>query len=82
MDNFLWQPSEQKIKESTLLDFTKYVNFKPGSNFKKLWEWSVSNPEIFWSNFWDYSKIIGDKEKKLLKKIKFLIKLNFFLIQK
>jgi len=78
MDNFLWQPSEQKIKESTLLDFTKYVNFKPGSNFKELWEWSVSNPEIFWSKFWDYSKIIGDKGEEIIRKDKVFNKTKFF----
>jgi acetoacetyl-CoA synthetase len=78
MDKFLWQPSEQKIKESTLLDFTKYVNFKQGSNFKKLWEWSVSNPEIFWSKFWDYSKIIGDKGEEIIRKDKVFNKTKFF----
>jgi acetoacetyl-CoA synthetase len=78
MNNFLWQPSEQKIKESTLLDFTKYINFKSDNNFKKLWEWSVSNPEKFWSKFWDYSKIIGDKGEEIIRKDKIFNKTKFF----
>jgi acetoacetyl-CoA synthetase len=78
MNKFLWQPSEQKIKESTLLDFAKYINFKSDNNFKKLWEWSVSNPEIFWSKFWDYSKIIGDKGKEIIRKDKIFNKNKFF----
>jgi len=78
MEKILWKPSEQKIKESILLDFTKYINFKPSNNFRKLWEWSVSNPEIFWSKFWDYSKIIGDKGKEIIRKDKIFNKTKFF----
>ncbi len=78
MKKILWKPSEQKINESTLLDFTKYINFKSDNNFKKLWEWSVSNPEIFWSKFWDYSKIIGDKGKEIIRKDGVFNKTKFF----
>jgi len=78
MKNILWKPSERKIEESTLLDFTKYINFKSNNDFKKLWEWSVSNPEIFWSKFWDYSKIIGYKGKEIIRKDKIFNKTKFF----
>jgi acetoacetyl-CoA synthetase len=78
MKKILWAPSEQKIKESILLDFTKYINFKSDNNFKKLWEWTISNPEIFWSKFWDYSKIIGDKGKEIIRKDKVFNKTKFF----
>jgi len=78
MKKSLWHPSEQKIKDSTLLDFSKFINFKSNYNFKKLWEWSVSNPEIFWSKFWDYSKIIGDKGKETIRKDKIFFKTKFF----
>jgi len=77
MKKILWEPSEQKIKESTLLDFTKYINFKSDNNFKKLWEWTISNPEIFWSKFWDYSKIIGDKGTEIIRKDKIFNKTKF-----
>ena len=78
MKKFLWKPTEQKIQESLLLDFTKFINFKSDNNFKKLWKWSVSNPEIFWSKFWDYSGIIGDKGKKIIEKNKVFNKTKFF----
>ena len=78
MKKILWKPSEQKIKESTLLDFTKYINFKSDNNFKKLWEWTVLNPEIFWSKFWDYSKIIGNKGKEIIRKDNVFNKTKFF----
>jgi len=78
MKKILWKPSKQKIQESSLLDFTRFINFKTDNNFKKLWEWSVSNPEIFWSKFWDYSKIIGDKGKEIIRKDKVFNKTKFF----
>ena len=74
----LWTPSSQKIKKSSLLEFSKFINFKPNNNFKKLWEWSVSNPEIFWSKFWDYSKIAGCKGKEIIKRDKIFNKTKFF----
>ena len=74
----LWKPSEQTIKESNLEDFTKFIKFNSSKNFKKLWEWSVSEPEIFWSKFWDYSKIIGEKGNRIIKKDKIFNKTKFF----
>jgi len=74
----LWKISEQKIKDSILEDFSKFINFKPNKNFNKLWKWSVSYPEIFWSKFWDYSKIIGDKGKEIIRKEKIFNKTKFF----
>ena len=61
MKKLLWQPSEDQKNNSILEDFSKFVNFDSNKNFKDFWKWSVSEPEIFWSKFWDYSKIIGDK---------------------
>ena len=61
MDKLLWQPSE-KLKDNSLLnDFCRFINFKSSNDFKKIWRWSIDNPEEFWSKFWDYSKIIGNK---------------------
>jgi acetoacetyl-CoA synthetase len=74
----LWQPSEQTKQDSLLEDFSKFVNFKSYKNFKSLWEWSVKNPEQFWSKFWDYSKIIGDKGKEIVRKNKIFNQVKFF----
>jgi len=74
----LWRPSEKKKQDSLLADFSKFIDFKSDKNFKNLWEWSVKNPENFWSKFWDYSKIIGDKGKEIIKKDKIFKKVKFF----
>ena len=78
MNKHLWQPVEQKVQKSILEDFEKFVNFKSNKKFKKLWKWSVSNQEVFWSKFWDYSKIIGDKGKEIIRKDKVFNKTRFF----
>ncbi len=78
MNKPLWQPSE-KLKENSLLkDFCKFINFKSSNNFKEVWQWSINNPNEFWSKFWDYSKIIGDKGSEIIKKDKVFNKTKFF----
>ena len=74
----LWQPTEQRTQGSVLKDFCRYINLKSKNNFKDIWKWSISNPEIFWSKFWDYSKIIGNKGKIIIKKDKIFNKTKFF----
>ena len=78
MKNFLWKPSSKKKEESLLEDFSKFINFKSNYNFKNLWKWTVDHPEEFWSKFWDYSKIIGDKGKKIIKLNKIFNRTQFF----
>jgi len=78
MKNFLWQPSKKKKEDSLLEDFSKFVNFKSNYNFKTFWKWTVDHPEEFWSKFWDYSKIIGDKGKEIIKYNKIFNETKFF----
>ncbi len=74
----LWQPSE-KLKENSLLrDFCRFINLKSSNNFKEIWQWSIDNPYEFWSKFWDYSKIIGDKGAEVIKKNQVFNKTKFF----
>jgi acetoacetyl-CoA synthetase len=78
MNKPLWKPSQQMKQKSLLEDFSKFVNFDSKHNFKNLWEWSVKNKEEFWSKFWDYSKIIGDKGKEVIRKNKIFNETKFF----
>jgi acetoacetyl-CoA synthetase len=78
MEKFLWEPSGKSKEESLLEDFSKYINVKSKYNFKNLWKWSVDHPDEFWSKFWDYSKIIGDKGKEIIKYDKTFNKTKFF----
>ena len=78
MEKFLWKPSDTRKEESLLEDFSRFINFKSNCNFKNLWKWSVDHPEEFWSKFWDYSKIIGDKGKEIIRYNKTFNKSKFF----
>ncbi len=78
MNKSLWKPSEKKKQESLLEDFSKFINIDSSHNFERLWEWSVKNQEEFWSKFWDYSKIIGDKGKEIIRKKKIFNETKFF----
>ncbi len=78
MQKFLWEPSSKRKEESLLEDFSKFINLKSNYNFKTLWKWSIDHPEEFWSKFWDYSKIIGDKGKEIIKFNKIFNKTKFF----
>ncbi len=78
MNKPLWRASKQRVNDSNLSDFLKFINFKEDYDFKKIWKWSVLNPKIFWSRFWDYSKIIGHKGKKIIEENKVFNKTIFF----
>ena len=77
MNKPLWQPSAQQKENSLLMEFSKFINVQPKS-FNDLWKWSVENPETFWSKFWDFSKIVGDKGKEIIKIDKVFNKTKFF----
>ncbi len=74
----LWQPSETLKENSLLRDFCRFINLKSTNNFKEIWQWSIDNPNEFWSKFWDYSNIIGDKGSEVIKKDKVFNKTKFF----
>ncbi len=77
MNKPLWQPTEDKKKNSLLMDFCKFVELNPKS-FNSVWKWSVENPKKFWSKFWDFSKIIGDKGKEIINFNEVFNKTRFF----
>ena len=78
----LWSVNEELIKRSQLKKFCESLEekgvFKNTSRFKDLWEWSVKNPERFWSEVWDFTKIKGIKKGKTIKKNKVFYKNVFF----
>ncbi|KAG2221758.1 hypothetical protein INT45_003398 [Circinella minor] len=56
----LWKPSNPE--ETQMVKFRHYVNDKLNlklQNYQELWQWSVDNPAVFWSNVWDYTNIIS-----------------------
>ena len=67
MKKLLWSPPKDRINNSNLKKFIKFVKLENCNDFKTLWKWSISNPKKFWSKFWDFSEIIGEKGNQILK---------------
>ena len=78
MNKSLWKPSDKRIRDSLLDDFCKFVKINNNKNFKEIWKWSIDNPKLFWSKFWDYSKIIGQKGEEIIRSNKVFNKNKFF----
>ena len=75
-DKKLWSPTTTK---NTLNLFTEYINeeFKI-DNYEHLHRWSIEKKEIFWSKFWEFSNIIGEKQGIIFKDSENFIETKFF----
>ncbi|HPQ50805.1 MAG TPA: acetoacetate--CoA ligase, partial [Alphaproteobacteria bacterium] len=57
----LWAPSASLKASSHLIAFAKKNGFAGDVDYKTLHDWSLQDIGLFWSKFWDYAGIIGDK---------------------
>ena len=83
MENkFLWKADENRIKNSNIRKFSDKISkkFKIDFNnsFLELYNWSIKNPENFWSECWDYTQIVGSKGKEIITKNNAFYKNQFF----
>jgi len=61
----LWQPTDKRIEQSNISAFRNAVNENHGLELKdssELYQWSIEQPETFWSDLWDESKIIAQEK--------------------
>ncbi len=88
MPQKLWEADFKTKSKSNLFEFEKFLekkfNYKPKINYKKLYNWTIENPKLFWSSIWEFSNIKGIKNDKFyfpreIIKSKFLVnsKLNY-----
>ena len=60
----LWEPSEQRIKDSNMYRFMQSVNQTHGINctdYNELYQWSIENIEAFWAEMWRFAGIKASK---------------------
>jgi len=60
MGKLLWEPSEERIKNSNIYKFMGMVNEKHNQNFVDyagLYQWSVDHIPEFWAAMWDFAGI-------------------------
>lgn len=61
----IWQPSKELLTNSNMSRFMEFVeqHFSMSlSNYQQLHEWSVTNPENFWSAVWDFCGVKAGKK--------------------
>ncbi|MCW8925285.1 MAG: acetoacetate--CoA ligase [Xanthomonadales bacterium] len=60
----LWEPSDQRIRQSNMYRFMQDVNRRHGTQFGdygSLYQWSVENIEDFWAEMWRFAGIQASK---------------------
>jgi acetoacetyl-CoA synthetase len=61
MSELLWQPAEERIKNTNMYHFMEYVNTRRGmnlANYHELFGWSIEESPVFWETLWTYSEVI------------------------
>ena len=58
MTNLLWKP--QNVEKTRMWDFIQVVNQQQNlslNDYQSLYQWSINNPDLFWSEVGDYFQI-------------------------
>ncbi len=69
MDTPLWQPDERRVEDAHLSAFIKrwqsLTKSKRG-DYAALYDWSIREPEGFWTLVWDHFGVIGTRGERIL----------------
>ncbi|WP_260294861.1 acetoacetate--CoA ligase [Sedimenticola hydrogenitrophicus] len=69
MEEPLWQPNADQIEQANLTRFRRFVNQKHGTalaDYPALYQWSIDQPEAFWSALWEESGVIADQRGEVV----------------
>jgi acetoacetyl-CoA synthetase len=61
----LWQPSERAIEEAQVTQFARHAIRKHRldlNSYPDFYRWTVDNPELFWSEVWDWCGVIASRK--------------------
>jgi len=61
----IWSPTEQAIEQAQITQFARHVvrKYKLDLNtYPEFYQWTVDNPEEFWSEVWDWCGVIASKK--------------------
>ena len=62
----LWSPTSSQIESSNLTAFMRAVqkewNLPAFSGFQELYQWSITEPELFWRSVWRFCGVIPERE--------------------
>jgi acetoacetyl-CoA synthetase len=69
MEKPLWEPSPQRIRSANITGFMDFVNRGRGlslQDYPGLYQWSVDHSEEFWSDVWDFCRVIAVEKGDLV----------------
>ena len=64
MSKLLWEPTQERIKNTNMYRFMNFINEKYSQNFTEypsLYQWSVENIPDFWAAMWEFAGIKASK---------------------
>ncbi len=67
--DLLWQASPERLAATRLTAFAREMNARfdlGGEDYGRLWQWSVTEKEVFWSALWDFAGVVGEKGTTVL----------------
>jgi acetoacetyl-CoA synthetase len=59
----LWEPDDKTVRDARITRFMTWLADARGLRFgryEELWQWSVTNPALFWAAIWDYFEVLGE----------------------
>ena len=59
----LWTPNPATVGQTRM---AQLIAAKGKANYAELWQWSVDEPEAFWSELWDFCGAVGEKGTKIV----------------
>ena len=60
MAHLLWQPSEERIKDTNMYRFMGFINNRRNKgfvNYGDLYQWSIDHITSFWEAMWEFAEI-------------------------
>ncbi len=60
----LWQPNPNTVGDTRMAMFMQAMGH---GRYADLWQWSIDQPETFWSKLWDFCGAVGDKGQTVLR---------------
>jgi len=61
----LWEPSERAVEEAQVTQFARQMVRKHRlelNTYPDFYRWSVDNPELFWSEVWDWCGVVASRK--------------------
>lgn len=59
----LWTPNPATVGQTRMVQL---IAAQGKANYAALWQWSVDQPEAFWSELWDFCGVVGEKGGNIL----------------